>query len=153
MLSTYKQVDDVLNTARWFHNRLAEFYDDLSKRTDEKKVKLMLQYMSSEEQKFEKALTEFVSGNGRKLTKTWMHYAPDLDLDTIPRADEIKEVTLEKVVSLGMDMDEKLSKFYNDAIDFADYDELKTLFGKLKEQEETKKAEIAKNAAAVKHSL
>jgi len=152
MKSTYKRVDDLLGMVHRFHKQLAVFYAQLSENSDRERVQMLLQYMSRHERNFAQAMAEYDKETADKLLDTWIQYAPDRDVLSIPQAKDLdKNMTVDDVVKIAMELDEHLARFYSEAARSVDFSELKDFFCKLQEQEQADKAELARNAEMIKH--
>jgi rubrerythrin len=154
MKSTYKRVGDVLSMVRRFHNQLAEFYTRLYETSDKERVRMLLDYMSRHEKNFEQAIEEYNEQTSHKLLNTWIQYTPDRGVLSIPEVKDFeKDATLDDVIEIAMELDDRLVHFYSEAARLVDSYELKDLFNKLKEQEEEEKSEIKKNATSIKNYI
>jgi hypothetical protein len=134
-----------------FHEQLAEFYGRLSESSDKERVRMLLEYMSRHEKNFKHAMVEYDEEAANRLLNTWIQYAPDLGVLSVPEAEKLENhMTVDDVVDIAMELDDRLVQFYSEATRLVDSTELKDLFGKLKQQEEADKAEIKKNASYIK---
>ncbi len=154
MTSTYKQAGELLDAVRGFHRELADFYRQLSDRAAKDRVRVLLDYMSRHEENFEAALADYDDQSARALLKTFMQFAPDPAILAIPDVEHIDSgMTVDDVIDLAMNLDERLVRFYSEAADLSQVEDLRVLFGKLKQRENARKAALSQIAADIKQQM
>ena len=152
MKSTYKQARDIFDMIRRFHKQLAVFYEQLSEKSEKERVRMLLTYMSRHEKNFERALGEYDHETASKVLDTWIQFAPDSRILSIPEVKDLhSDMSVDDVVDIAMELDDHLIKFYSEAERCVDFNLPKEFFGKLKEQEQAEEAELAKTAEGIKH--
>ena len=141
----YIQTRDILSKACDFHHKLSHYYDEERQRLDEQKVKLLLEYLSRHEKNLEALLKRCSEDAEPSITNTWFKYTPDhlseaMDPDVHIPADS----TVDDIVQIALNVDNKLIEFYNDAAERAMSRDVRELFEKLARQEENEEHRLAK---------
>lgn len=151
-METYTKVRDVLEKAREFHQQLTEFYDRLSDRAERDRVEMLLDYMSRHEEGFEEAFDDYTDEGAEKLLETWMQYGPEEDTLDVPDPGELDaDMDVDDVVATALDLDDALVRFYEEVAERAKSSDVRDLFRKLREQQESEKAKLKRAAHQIRH--
>jgi hypothetical protein len=133
----FEQVRDVLDHAREFHNRLSEFYQDLADHEEAARIKMLLEHIGTREKSLEQGLANFEESASKQVLDTWFQYAQDESTLKLPDAMEIKpHMSVEDVIRIGLELDDRLIKLYKDAAENADVPEVREVFNNLLEMEQ-----------------
>jgi len=152
--TSYLRVREVLDAVRRFHGQLAGFYAKLTTLAKRERTRMLLGYMVSHERVMEEALRNCDTQTERKYLDTWMQYTPDRDRLSVPVADTFDpQITVEEMVTVMQDLDNRIIDFYTESIQWVDIPELRELFDRLREQERTENIEVAKQAALLEREM
>jgi len=150
---SFETAKDVLDHAKDYHRQLAGFYQELKEKSDNERVKMLLDYLISHEKKHETGLSDYESRISSKKLKTWFQYPPSKDnLATCLSlsADNYHDLSLDGVVETAMNLDNCLIQVYDSMISSSDTAEMKDIFRNLKEMEVHEEHELAWNSAQLK---
>ena len=91
---SYEQVKDVLQQAKLFYKKTANFYEQLSRESDQERVKLLLNYMAKREKAFEQIVDRFHNESKQSIIQQWMQFTPPR---TVTKTlDELKKKPIRK---------------------------------------------------------
>ena len=128
----FTQVRDVLDHAQAFHKRLSEFYQDLADHEDATRIKMLLDHIARHERQLEKCLKDYEESASKQILDTWFQYSEDELSLTIPDDIAIKpHMSVQDVIRIGLELDDRIIKVYNDAAASADVPEVREVFDNL----------------------
>jgi len=144
----FKTTREVLDRIRKFHRMLSIYYDDVSKQTDQARLRLLLDYMSRHEKKFEENLARFGEESSKKLLDTWFKFLPDEDKLIGCEAMKIRpDMTIDDVISIALRVDDCLIQFYTEMAEGCVIKEIKDFFTNLSNMEKREKYNFSRNTA------
>ncbi len=138
---SFKQARDVLDYAKNFHHELSNYYRSLNDKTDQVRVKMLLDYLAVHEEKLEtniKRIEENVSG---KVLETWFKYTlcEDLRKELANMIYKIGDVSVEEIIRMAIQLDDCLIKIYKKIAANSDIPEVREIFQNLSELEDHQK--------------
>jgi len=144
-----EQVLDLIDHVRDLHAQLKAYYEDLGKKSDQARVKILLDYLGEAEGRHADALGEyehlFASPD---VNDTWFQFMPDLF--TAGRAVSINitpDMDVDAVLREVLRVDELLSKLYIEIIKRAHSKRIKEVFGNLLATNEKEIRNLARDFA------
>ncbi len=144
-----EQVMDLIDHACELHARLSEYYDELSKRSGQDRVKILLNYLSESEARHEKALAEYEHDfASADVTDTWYQFKPDLmeKGKWIPE-NITPEMDADAVLRVVLRIDDRLSELYREIIKRAHSKRIRDVFTNLLDTNEKEKRNLARDFA------
>lgn len=143
----YAQVRNMLDQVRDFHEKLSEYYDQLSKESEQQRIKMLLDHMS----KHEHDLSEGLGAYEESATKNVMDTYVDCDhcnqiLATCEQTPIAPETSVEGVIKAAIDIDNCLMRFFQEVADYAETERVRDVFRNLVEMEEAELRNLALNA-------
>jgi hypothetical protein len=148
----YEETGNVFELVGDFHRRLKQRYRQLKDRTERKRVRLLLEYLSRHQERYQKALERFGRKGRENLSKTWYQYIPDDEKLTVQDISLSADMNVNQLVTAALTMDERLVEFYRMMAENAGSPpEVQELFTSLAEQEEREKAKLSETAERIKH--
>ena len=143
---TFPQVRDVLDYVRAFHQRLSDFYHQLSDEAEKPRVKMLLDYMSMHEKHLQEDLATYEESAPRKVMDTWCQGTPDRSILEAYEGIPFKpDMSLYEVVSLAFKVDDSLIEFFRGMVGCTACQEVREVFTNLLEAEEQEKHKLTKN--------
>lgn len=141
------QIRDVLDEVRKFHGELAEYYRGLSGKADQRRVALLLDYMSSHEKNLEASLAAYERDALREVLDTWIECSHcDEVIASCRKTPIAPDMSVEGVTKLAMDVDACLTRFYRTLANSTRSERLREVFTTLIEIEEAELRSLAMNA-------
>jgi rubrerythrin len=143
----FEQVRDVLNHAREFHKRLSEFYRNLADHEETARIKMLLEHIGTHEKSLERGLANFEESASKQVLDTWFQYTQDESTLKLPEAMEIRpHMSVEDVIRIGLELDDRLIELYKDAAESADVPEVREVFNNLLEMQQQDKHHLVRAA-------
>ena len=143
---SYEQVKDVLQQAKLFYKKTANFYEQLSRESDQERVKLLLNYMAKREKAFEQIVDRFHNESKQSIIQQWMQFTPPR---TVTKAlDELKKKPIESVdelMQMATTMDDALIEYYRTLVNISRKPEVRDAFINLMEATLKKDREMVFN--------
>ena len=143
---TFPQVRDVLDYIQAFHQRLSDFYHQLSNEAEKPKVKMLLDYMSLHEKHLQEDLATYEESAPRKVMDTWCQGTADRSI--LERYEGIQlrpDLSLYEVVGLAFEIDDSIIEFFRGMVGCSACQGVREVFINLLEAEEQEKHRLAKN--------
>ena len=143
---SYEQVKDVLQQAKLFYKKTANFYEQLSRESDQERVKLLLNYMAKREKAFEQIVDRFHNESKQSIIQQWMQFTPPR---TVTKTlDELKKKPIESVdelMQMATTMDDALIEYYRTLVNISRKPEVRDAFINLMEATLKKDREMVFN--------
>ena len=138
---SFKQAQDVLNYAKDFHHKLSEYYRKLNDKTDQIRVKMMLDYLTVHEERLEENIRKIEANISGKVKETWFKYTlcEDLRDEFLKMIDIMEEITVEDIIRTAIQLDDCLIRVYKKIATNSDVAEIKEIFSNLSELEDHEK--------------
>jgi hypothetical protein len=137
----------MFDEVRVFHGQLADYYDQLGDSAGQKRVKLLLDHMSSHERHLQESLGAYKAGATKKVMNTFVDcIACDQIFRTCKQTPITPAMTVEGVINVAMDVDKCLQHFYREVADNADSETVREVFRNLIDEEESELRQLALNA-------
>ncbi|HDT12380.1 MAG TPA: hypothetical protein ENO01_01855 [Candidatus Marinimicrobia bacterium] len=138
---SFKQAQDVLNYAKDFHHKLSEYYRKLNDKTDQIRVKMMLDYLTVHEERLEENIRKIEANISGKVKETWFKYTlcEDLRNEFAKMIDIMEEITVEDIIRTAIQLDDCLIRVYKKIATNSDVAEIKEIFSNLSELEDHEK--------------
>ncbi len=151
-MSSYLQGHDLLERAEQTHRRLSEFYGKMAQIVNRPRPRMLLDYLTQHEDRFADSLWAYCRKGSTKILETWFQYTPEDHLHEALASVRIHpEMSIDDIVAAAMRLDDCLVTFYEQAMDCAMSREVADAFRELFNEERQEKAELFKNAQALKH--
>ncbi len=146
----YAQVRNMLEQVRDFHGQLAKYYDRLSKRTEQQRVKMLLDHMSGHEEDLKEGLAAYAESAEQVEMDTFVDcvYCSEI-LATCRQTPISPESSIEGVIKAAMDVDNCLLRFFREVAEKADTEKVRNIFRNLIDMEEAELRKLAMNALQV----
>ena len=141
------QTRDVLNQARKFHRKLAEFYDDLQDSATKERTRALLSYMSRHENYLDQCLAEFGNEVSDNVLDTYFRNGSDATrLSEISEFSIKEDMDAEDVIAAAMHFDTCLINFYKEMADRTVAQKVRDVFENLLAMERNEQVELSKKS-------
>ncbi len=131
----FKQTRDVIEKARAFHSDLASFYHRLEAVAEKERVKMVLDWLASHEERMEAKLAEVEASTAKRMLDSWYQYPPDATVqEAVARLDVRPDMRAQDVICMALHLDENLLRLYKRAADTASMGEVRDVFESLLEE-------------------
>lgn len=143
----YLQVKNMLDQVRDIHGQLVKYYDQLSKKTEQERVKMLLEHMSKHEQDLQEGLRAYEESAAPNIMDTFVdcEYC-DAILVTCRHTPIAPETSIEGVIRVAMDVDNCLLRFFREVAESAATEKVRDVFRNFVEMEEGELRKLAMNA-------
>jgi len=142
----FEQTKDVLEHARNFHRKISHFYKQRRNRTEQERLKLLLDYMSEREQELAQALEEFAEGTSKEVLDTWFQFTCDDEtLRICPDALLHDDMTVDDVIRAGVALSQCFIDLFREIATTADSDQVRAIFQNLLESERREQKKLVRN--------
>lgn len=139
-LHNFEQAKDVLDYGIELHAQLRTLYSDLSERSDQARVKMVLDYLSRHERNRAEALRRFEQPPHVHCLDVWLQYAPSLEIEQMLKDCVIRpDMSVDDVVKIALRFDNALIEIYKEAAREAEDTNARAIFENLVEMEEKEK--------------
>lgn len=144
----FRQISDVLDWTRTFHDTLANDYDGMAKGHEKDRVGMLLQYLAEHERALSAALQHYQEDAAESLLATWYDQAPEIKLppDLNALCDTLEKVDTETVLALSIAFHDILIGLYATLAAKAPTLTAKALFDNLLSQETQEKMRTVRDA-------
>lgn len=144
----FEQTRDVLNHARDFHRKVSDFYHELEEQSDQKRVRLLLDYMAGREKELADALDDFVNQASTDVLNTWFQFTHDDDTLQLncPDVEVKREMSVDDVMSMAMRFHDCLMRLYGELAGSARSNRVREVFLSLMQEAEKEWERLERNA-------
>lgn len=145
--SRYVQIRDLIEQVRALHSDLSDYYQSLSDRADQARLKLLLDYMSSHEKNLKESLADYQQEGANSVLDTWVDRRHSEEIIATCAAMPVNpDISLDGITKLALDVDACLVRFFREVSEKADSEEVRDTFRKLLESAEAELRRLARNA-------
>jgi hypothetical protein len=146
-LHNFEQVKDVLDYGIELHAQLRSLYDTLSGRSEQARVKMVLDYLSRHERNRAEAMKRFEQDPHASSLDVWLQYAPTLEIEQMLADCAIRpDMSVDDVMKIAMTFDNALIEIYKEAAREAEDTNARAIFENLVEMEEKEKQRFIRDA-------
>ena len=143
----YSQVKNMLDQIRDFHGQLVEYYDQLSKKTEQQRLKMLLEYMSKHEKDLQEGLRAYEETAAKNVMDSFVDCEfSDEILATCRHTAISPETSIEGVIKVAMDVDNCLLRFFREVAERAETEKVREAFRGFIDLEEGELRRLAMNA-------
>lgn len=144
----FRQISEVLDWTRTFHDTLANDYDGMAKGHEKDRVGMLLQYLAEHERALSAALQHYEEDAARSLLATWYDQAPEIKLppDLNALCDTLEKIDTDSVLALSIAFHDILIDMYAVLADKAPTAAVRELFDSLRGQETREKMRTVRDA-------
>jgi len=131
----------VLDYAKDFHHQLSRYYKTLNDKTDQVRVKMLLDYLAIHEEKLEKNIEHIEENISAKVLGTWFKYTlcEDLRKELSSMIIRIDDMSVEEIIRMAIQLDDCLIRIYKKIAQNSDIPEIRDIFTNLSELEDHEK--------------
>ncbi|MDX2479807.1 MAG: hypothetical protein QNK24_05675 [Desulfuromusa sp.] len=146
----YGQAKEIIDSARAFHQRASAFYQQLADKAEGARVKMLLDYLIRHEAHLDRALSDYTEEIRSKALNAWYQYAQEQCLlQPFDTSQYSKEMTVEEVMEIGLNIDRCLVASYKGMAETATSPKVREIFKDLLLMEEQQKHKMARIALEI----
>jgi rubrerythrin len=135
-MSCNQQVKDILEFGRKMHASTQECYASLEQKTDQERIRMLLNYLGRHERKMEENLARFSAESRQKILDAWITHVPQTQIDALlGRCMVLRGASVEEVVRMGIEFDDALIDLYREVAREATLPDVRQVFLDLIDQE------------------
>ncbi len=124
-----EQMRDVIEQARTFHRQLAELFHRIERESDRERIRMLMDYLSSHEERMERRLAAFQTETARKLLDECYAYPPPEDIvQAFQQVRLSAEMSVPEIICAALHLDEQILRLYRWAADSARSPEVREVF-------------------------
>lgn len=139
----FEQTRDVIEKARAFHHDMAAFYHRVEHVVEKERVRMVLDWLASHEERMEAKLAEVESSTAKRILDSWYQYPPDATVrDAITRIELRPDMRAQDVICMALHLDENLLRLYKRAAEAAPMGEVREVFESLLEEGKRERAKL-----------
>ncbi len=142
----FKKTRDILEHIRQFHQSVSDHCERVSGDTNEKRLKLLLDYISEREQSLADALAVFTEQTPEPILDTWFQYTgDDATIQGLLDSDLKPDMTPDDVMRLILQITDHFIALYSDMVAASETDEVRAVFQNLLDEDRKGKEQLARN--------
>lgn len=152
-MNLYEQINESISLAAEFHGRLGRLYERLAGEVEKERVAMLLDYLKRHKTRLQEGLKQYAAMGRQNQGERWMQYPPGGDLLSLKDIEPSADITVDDLVALAMELDDRLLAFYQEMADTSDLPpEARGLFKQLMNQAEQEKAKFVETAEQIKRT-
>lgn len=145
-MKTNEQTHEIIEDVRLVHKHMSDFYEQLHRKDEKGKVKILLDYLTQHEKHRDETLTKYEDETSSKTMGAWFKYIPLNNISSYLESVNIESnISVYDVVSIALDLDDRLIEIYKYLIDYSKNTEVKNMFSSLLNRLEQEKRNLARD--------
>ncbi len=142
----FKKTRDILDHVRQFHQAVSDHCERVSGDTNEKRLKLLLDYVSEREQSLADALGVFTEQTPEPILDTWFQYTgDDTAIQRLLDSELNADMTADDVMRLILQITDHFIALYSDMVAASETEEVRNVFQNLLDEDRKGKEQLARN--------
>jgi hypothetical protein len=145
----FQQISHMLAHVRALHGQLSQYYGQLSDKTAQGRIKLLVDYIASHEKHLEASLSAYEQDAPAGVLDTWVDclYCDEI-LQKCGETPITPTMTVDGVTKVATKADECLIRFYHSVAESAESESVRAAFKNLVELESSELRRVACNIAS-----
>lgn len=150
-MKSYKQVKEIIEYVRLFHEQMREFYERLHEKDEKHRVKILLDYLCRHEKLREETLAQYEEEALSNIMDAYFKYVPESITPICFKSKVIKShMTVDDVVSIALELNNCLIEMYNKLIEQTNVKEVEEVFKSLLHRIEKEEKNLVRDASQLK---
>jgi rubrerythrin len=143
----FEQIKDVLDYSRQLHAQIRRYYDSLNAQTGQKRVKMLLDYLSRHEKHMEESLDQYEHEAKQGVLDVWLQYAPSTKIEEKLKQCVVRPgMAVDEIVKIALEFDDALVQLYKEVVREVDDEKVRAVFRNLIERENQEKLLLVRSA-------
>ena len=143
----FETTRDMIHHARDVHAMIAKHFHEMADKTENARVKMLLDYFEAHERHLQNALDQYEANAPAAVLNTWFQFSScESKLDQLKSLFSDKNVSTDEVIDQVLTLDECIMDMYRKTASEAETDEVREMFRNILEMEENEQRRIVKNA-------
>lgn len=131
-MSNFSNIHDFLLHNQKLHSRIAGFYRDLSLKTNDERVKLLLNILQKHELKLVSSVGDYLEKASAKVLDTFVQYDYEKSIEHLFNIESLdNQISSDAVEILAHDFDRYLSELYAGMLEATECEKVQELFENL----------------------
>ncbi len=128
----FQTTNELLEKSRQFHSMASDYYLDLGRELEQRRVGMLLEYLMKHEQELADNIAAYQMNASPVLLNTWFDEAPDIDLGKALQSLTLHNpLIVEDVIQVGMHLGDYLIWAYESLAEQAETGDVKEAFSNL----------------------
>ena len=145
-MKTNKQTREIIEDIRLSHSRMSDYFDQLHRKDEKEKLKILLDYLTQHEKHRDEILAKYEDETSSKSMDVWFKYIPMNDISKYLENVRIESnMSVQDVVGIALDLDDQLIKMYKRLVDNSKNTEIRNMFNCLLSRLEQEKRNLARD--------
>lgn len=146
-MKTNEQTHEIIEDVRLVHKQMSDFYEQLHRKDEKGRVKLLLDYLTQHEKRRDETLTEYEDETSSTVLDTWFKFIPVNNISSyMENMSSKSNISVSDVVSIALELDDQLINIYKYFIDHSKSIEVKSMFTSLLKRLEQEKRNLARDS-------
>lgn len=149
-MKTFEQAKDVLDNVQELHEKAGQLYLKLSRKTKSERMKLLLDYMSQNEEKLKENIASYGRNASPRILGAWFQYTQGENatqfVEELGKSANIStaDMTVEEITELSHRIEDYLEGLFTEVSDMARNRDVKEVFRNLSEMEKENKISVTR---------
>jgi rubrerythrin len=145
-MKTNKQTREIIEDVRLFHSRMSDYFDQLHRKDEKERLKILLDYLTQHEKHRDETLAKYEDETLSKSMDVWFKYIPMNGISKYLDKGRIESnMSVQDVVGIALDLDDKLIKMYKRLVDNSKNAEIRNMFNCLLSRLEQEKKNLVRD--------
>jgi rubrerythrin len=143
----FEQTNDLIDHAKSFHQLIGEYYQSLEQKTENPRLKMLLDYLIEHERNLQDRLAEYSVNAPNKVMKTWFQFATcDERFHQLKSTLGAEEVSAEDVIVKTICLYDCIIQNFEELAKNAEIDEIRDVFQSIAAMERKEQRKIVRNS-------
>jgi len=143
----FETTRDMLHHARDVHALIAKHFHELADKTDNPRVKMLLDYVEEHEKHLENTLNRYEADAPTNILNAWFQFSPcERKMDQLKSLFTDKNVSTDEVIDQVLTLDECIMDMYRKIATEAEAEDVRDMFKNILQMEENEQRKVVKNA-------
>jgi len=135
-----EQVKDILKHTRHFHELISDYSQNLSKHTEKRRLRIILDYLAEHELHLQKIFAEYEKCASKKVLNVWLPYTPcQTHLYEFKTQIRSSGISIKEIAKKIIELDEYVINMYRDLIEKTESQDVKDVFNSILDFERQEK--------------
>lgn len=145
VMKTFETVQEILENTQAFHSYATNFYRNLNNDCKNERVKMLLKYMYTQEEKTAREIGAFIQHSSKSVLGTWVQITLEVSTEKFFGGFAINtEIGVNELNEIGQQVDAYLVDVFEDLSTVAATDQLRDIFQNLMDMETSRKRGLSK---------
>lgn len=145
-MKTHKQTHEIIEDVRSSHKQMSDFFEQLHRKDEKEKVKILLDYLTQHEKHRDETLTKYEDETSSKAMDTWFKYIPINNISAYMENVRVKSnISVDEVVRIALELDDGFIEMYKRLIENSKNNDIRNMFSSLLNRLEHEKKNLSRD--------